>query len=59
MDSAKTRKRGVTVEKARFEREAAFLLSTASAAKDFARARKNRKKLGLDPDAIPTGLKNR
>jgi len=34
MDSAKTRKRGVTVETYSFERKAEALLSTASAAKD-------------------------
>jgi hypothetical protein len=35
------------------ERKAEFLLSTATTAKDYQRARKEVKKLGLDPDAIP------
>jgi len=35
------------------ERKAEFLLSNAVDAKDYARARAEVKKLGLDPDAIP------
>ena len=35
------------------ERRAEFLLSTATTAKDYQRARKEVEKLGLDPDAIP------
>ena len=35
------------------ERKAEFLLSTATTAQDYRRARKEVKKLGLDPDAIP------
>jgi AbrB family looped-hinge helix DNA binding protein len=35
------------------ERKAEFLLSTATTEKDYLRARKEVKKLGLDPDAIP------
>lgn len=35
------------------ERKAEFLLSTATTKKDYQRARKEVKKLGLDPDAIP------
>lgn len=35
------------------ERRAEFLLSNAVDAKDYARARKEVYKLGLDPDAIP------
>jgi AbrB family looped-hinge helix DNA binding protein len=35
------------------ERKAEFLLSNATSAQDYRRARKEVKKLGLDPDAIP------
>jgi len=35
------------------ERKAEFLLSTATSASDYRRARKEVAKLGLDPDAIP------
>jgi len=35
------------------ERKAEFLLSTATTAKDYRRARKEVEKLGLDPDAVP------
>ncbi len=35
------------------ERKAEFLLSTATTEKDYRRARKEVKRLGLDPDAIP------
>jgi AbrB family looped-hinge helix DNA binding protein len=43
----------VPVERYTPERKAEFLLSTATTAKDYQRARKEVKKLGLDPDAIP------
>jgi len=35
------------------ERKAEFLLSTATSASDYRRARKEVGKLGLDPDSIP------
>jgi AbrB family looped-hinge helix DNA binding protein len=35
------------------ERKAEFLLSTATTEQDYRRARKEVKRLGLDPDAIP------
>jgi len=35
------------------ERKAEFLLSTATSASDYRRARKEVAKLGLDPDSIP------
>lgn len=41
------------VEKYSVERKAEFLLSTATSARDYRRARKEVKKLGLDPDSIP------
>jgi AbrB family looped-hinge helix DNA binding protein len=40
------------VERYTPERKAEFLLSTATTKKDYQRARKEVKKLGLDPDAI-------
>jgi len=43
----------VPVERYSAERKAEFLLSTATTAKDYQRARKEVKRLGLDPDAIP------
>jgi len=43
----------VTVETYSFERKAEALLSTASAAKDYARARQNAKNPGWIPGAIP------
>lgn len=42
----------VPVERYTAERKAEFLLSTATTAKDYQRARKEVKRLGLDPDAI-------
>jgi AbrB family looped-hinge helix DNA binding protein len=42
----------VPVETYTPERKAEFLLSTATNAKDYARARKAVKKLGIDPDAV-------
>lgn len=41
------------VEKYSPERKAEFLLSTATTVEDYRRARKEVKKLGIDPDAIP------
>jgi AbrB family looped-hinge helix DNA binding protein len=41
------------LEKYTPERKAEFLLSTATTAQDYRRARKEVKKLGLDPDSIP------
>lgn len=41
------------VEKYSAERKAEFLLSTATTAGDYRRARKEVKKLGIDPDSIP------
>ena len=43
----------VPVERYTPERKAEFLLSTATTEKDYRRARRDAKKLGLDPDAIP------
>jgi AbrB family looped-hinge helix DNA binding protein len=43
----------VPVERYTPERKAEFLLCTATTPRDYARARKEVKKLGLDPDAIP------
>ena len=43
----------VPVERYTPERKAEFLLSNATTEKDYQRARKEVKKLGLDPDAIP------
>ena len=42
----------VPVERYSAERKAEFLLSTATTARDYQRARKEVKRLGLDPDAI-------
>jgi len=42
----------VPVERYTPERKAEFLLSTATTAKDYARARREVKKLGVDPDTI-------
>jgi AbrB family looped-hinge helix DNA binding protein len=42
----------VPVEKYTFERKAEFLLSTATTRADYERARKEVKKLGIDPDSI-------
>lgn len=41
------------VERYTPERKAEFLLSSATDKKDYGRARKEVKKLGLDPDKIP------
>jgi len=43
----------IPVERYSPERKAEFLLSTAINEKDYSRARREVKKLGLDPDAIP------
>lgn len=43
----------VPVERYTPERKAEFLLSTATTERDYQQARKEVKKLGLDPDAIP------
>ncbi len=43
----------VPVERYTPERKAEFLLSTATTARDYQRARREVKKLGLDPDTIP------
>lgn len=43
----------VPVERYTPERKAEFVLSTATNARDYQRARKEVKRLGLDPDAIP------
>ena len=43
----------IPVERYTPERKAEFLLSTATTEKDYQRARKEVKKLGLNPDAIP------
>jgi len=43
----------VPVERYTSERKAEFLLSTATTQRDYQRARKEVKKLGVDPDAIP------
>src|SRR6516162_11890556 len=43
------------VERYTPERKAEFLLSTATTEQDYQRARKEVKKLGVDPDTIPTG----
>jgi AbrB family looped-hinge helix DNA binding protein len=43
----------VPVERYTPERKAEFLLSTATNAKDYQRARREVRELGLDPDAIP------
>lgn len=41
------------VERYSPERKAEFLLSTATSGKDYRRARKEVRKLGIDPDSIP------
>jgi AbrB family looped-hinge helix DNA binding protein len=43
----------VPVERYTPERKAEFLLSTATTAKDYQRARREVRRMGLDPDAIP------
>lgn len=43
----------VPVERYTPERKAEFLLSNAAGLPDYRRARKEVKKLGLDPDSIP------
>lgn len=43
----------IPVERYTPERKAEFLLSTATTKKDYERARKEVRKLGLDPDTIP------
>lgn len=43
----------IPVERYTPERKAEFILSNATTAKDYERARREVKKLGLDPDAIP------
>jgi AbrB family looped-hinge helix DNA binding protein len=43
----------VPVESYSQERKAEFLLSNATTEKDYRRARREVRKLGLDPDAIP------
>ncbi len=43
----------VPVERYTPERKAEFLLSSATTAADYRRARKEVKKLGIDPDSIP------
>jgi AbrB family looped-hinge helix DNA binding protein len=43
----------VPVERYSPERKAEFLLSTATTAADYRKARKSVRKLGLDPDSIP------
>jgi hypothetical protein len=43
----------VPIEKYPPQRKAEFLLSTATNASDYRRARRDVKRLGLDPDAIP------
>ena len=43
----------VPVERYTAERKAEFLLSTATTEKDYRRARKEVKRLGLDPDVVP------
>jgi AbrB family looped-hinge helix DNA binding protein len=42
----------MAVERYSPERKAEFLLSTATTSQDYERARKEVKKLGIDPDAI-------
>lgn len=57
MESAKKGKRGaaveVPVERYSPERKAEFLLSNATTRRDYQKARKEVRKLGLDPDLIP------
>jgi AbrB family looped-hinge helix DNA binding protein len=43
----------IPLEKYTPERKAEFLLSTATSARDYRRARKEVEKLGLNPDSIP------
>jgi AbrB family looped-hinge helix DNA binding protein len=43
----------VPIERYTPERKAEFLLSTATTNKDYLRARKEVKRLGLNPDSIP------
>jgi hypothetical protein len=43
----------VPMERYTPERKAEFLLSTATTERDYRRARKEVKRLGLDPDAVP------
>jgi bifunctional DNA-binding transcriptional regulator/antitoxin component of YhaV-PrlF toxin-antitoxin module len=43
----------VPLERYTLERKAEFLLSTATSDEDYRKARKEVKKLGIDPDAIP------
>jgi AbrB family looped-hinge helix DNA binding protein len=43
----------VPVERYTPERKAEFLLATATSAADYRRARKEVRKLGIDPDSIP------
>ena len=43
----------VPIEKYTPQRKAEFLLSTATSASDYRRARREVTRLGLDPDAIP------
>jgi len=43
----------VPIEKYTPERKAEFLLSTSTTKKDYARARREVKRLGLDPDSLP------
>jgi AbrB family looped-hinge helix DNA binding protein len=43
----------VPIERYTPERKAEFLLANATNAKDYQRARKEVKKLGLNPDAVP------
>lgn len=43
----------VPIEKYSPQRKAEFLLSTATSPSDYRRARREVKRLGLDPDAIP------
>jgi AbrB family looped-hinge helix DNA binding protein len=43
----------IAVERYSPERKAEFLLSTATSAADYRKARKAVRKLGIDPDSIP------
>lgn len=43
----------IPVERYTPERKAEFILSTATTTKDYERARREVRKLGLNPDAIP------
>lgn len=56
MGTVKLGKRGAVVvplERCTPERKADFLLSTATSDADYRKARKESKKLGVDPEAIP------